>query len=142
MLKTLFLSLILSASLLATPNQAKAYVPIGEIIVGLQIATAVAVAAKPLVKMAYKTIKKGAKDIIHFVKRHRANHKQKRDILDEESFAHPSAPALVYANQVHANQDLDERVNTVALIPQTYGYSRSLKVVRYEEEMTYFGGGF
>ncbi|NCP63005.1 MAG: hypothetical protein GW748_08105 [Alphaproteobacteria bacterium] len=135
MKKKFILPLVLSTALLATPHKAKAYVPVAEIIVGIELATSIAIAAKPLVKMAYKAVKKGGKDFIRFIKNHRGHHKTKREPLEEESLIPSYAPALV-----PMQQDLDERFNTVTFKTPTYGYSH--RIVRYEEETRYFGGGF
>ncbi|HBN22871.1 MAG TPA: hypothetical protein DD412_06515 [Holosporales bacterium] len=140
MKKTVLLPLVLSTALLSVPNTAKA-LPISDIIGGIKVATHIAVTAKPLMKMIYKAVKKGGKDLVRFIKNHRGHHKAKRrPVAEEENLIPPSTPALMPA-LVPVKQDLDEKFNTVALIPpQTYRYSH--RVVRYEEETRYFGGGF
>ena len=135
MLKKLFLPIVLSIGLLATPNKAKAYIPIAEIIVIIEAASAIAVAAKPLITMTYKAVKKGVKDVIHFVKRHRSNHKHKVNFVEEENFTHPYTPIVGLENQ-----EWDERVNSVNFTDQSHRYSPNF--VRSEEDVPYFGGGF
>ncbi|HBN22869.1 MAG TPA: hypothetical protein DD412_06505 [Holosporales bacterium] len=133
MKKTLFLPLILSIALIISPNKAKAYVPVMEIIIGIQVATAVAVAAAPYVKKLYKALKKKGKKFIAFIKKHRGKNRQ--DVLEDEDLNRLSAPSVLAA----ANQDLEETVNPLALIPQVPhngGYSRTLKVM--QEESNFF----
>lgn len=142
MKKTVFLPLVLSAALLASPQKAQATLPASEIIHGIEMATQLITAAKPLAKMAYKAVKKGGKDFIRFVKNHRGHHKTKRHPSNEENnLILPSAPALVPVSLPVVTQEPEEKFNTAVLTaPQTYGYSH--RVVRYEEETRYFGGSF
>jgi len=130
MKKTLLLPLILSIALVINPNKAKAYVPVMEILIGIQVATAVAVAAAPYVKKLYKALKKKGKKFIAFIKKHRGKNRQ--DVLEDENL---NRLAVLTA----ANQDLEDKINPPALIPQAPhngGYSRTLKSM--EEESNFF----
>ncbi len=59
--------------LVSTPNKAKAYIPITEIILGVQMASALIVAAEPLVKIAFKAAKKGKEKLVAYIQRKRAH---------------------------------------------------------------------
>ncbi len=133
MKKTLFLSIILSLALIIKPNKAEAYVPVVEIIIGIQVATAVAVAAAPYVKKLYKFLKKKGKKFINFVKNHRG--KNRVDVLDDETLNRLAMPTILTA----ANKNLEDKLNPLTLVskaPHSGGYSHTLK--RMEEETNYF----
>ena len=70
--KFALITLMSLTCLMSTPNKAKAYVPITEIILGVQLASALVVAAEPLIKIAFKAAKKGSRRLAAYIQRKRA----------------------------------------------------------------------
>ncbi len=77
-------TLVVTSLFIATPHKAKAYIPVAEIIIGVQLASALIVAAEPLIKIGFKAFKKGAQKFITYVRNKRA-HRQYEDLELVES---------------------------------------------------------
>ena len=76
--KFALITLMSLTCLVSTPNKAKAYIPITEIILGVQLASALVVAAEPLIKIAFRAAKKGTKMLVAYIQNRRARYQRKQ----------------------------------------------------------------